>query len=248
MSTVKDYKKFIQAQNKKNCPSITGKKKAELKKLAVELGYIEPAKKAPVKKAPAKKAPAKKAPAKKQLVRLTKWAFEPKRDLKHTHGVYDGKTLYYFDSGYEAQFGMTDFITRIDGDVHKNKSYKQNRQTAYNKVYKDYKSIQMEYEKNCRDEFTNKRSEKICNDLFKHLNPKMFTFAEALEFWKKDPLKLKKLKDTYKTTYNKFKNLPELPKNIPPYKGKIPPYDGDRYANLVGHKDKKSALETFRLV
>ena len=69
MSTVKDYKKFIQAENKKRCPTISGKKKADLKRLAESMGYKEPEKKAPAKKAPAKKAPAKKAPAKKAVVK-----------------------------------------------------------------------------------------------------------------------------------------------------------------------------------
>ena len=60
---VKDYKDFIKAHNKKNCPSITGKKKAELKALAESLGFIDSdVKKAPVKKAPVKKAPEKKEP------------------------------------------------------------------------------------------------------------------------------------------------------------------------------------------
>ena len=72
---VKDYKDFIKAHNNKNCPSITGKKKAELKILAESLGFKEddiktterkaPVKKAVVKKEPAKKEPAKKEPAKK---------------------------------------------------------------------------------------------------------------------------------------------------------------------------------------
>ena len=69
---VKDYKDFIKAHNNKNCPSITGKKKAELKALAESLGFKEDdvktteRKTAPAKKEPAKKEPAKKAPAKKE--------------------------------------------------------------------------------------------------------------------------------------------------------------------------------------
>ena len=76
MSTVKDYKKFIQAENKKKCPTITGKKKAALKVLAESLGFKEPEKKAKPKKAVVKapkkapkKAPVKKAPVKKEPVK-----------------------------------------------------------------------------------------------------------------------------------------------------------------------------------
>ena len=75
---VKDYKDFIKAHNSKNCPSITGKKKAELKALAESLGFIESDVKtterkiAPAKKAPAKKAPAKKAPVKEPTIPKTK--------------------------------------------------------------------------------------------------------------------------------------------------------------------------------
>jgi len=85
MSTVKDYKKFIQAENKKNCPSISGKKKAELKRLATNLGYKEPEKKAKVKKAPAKK----KAVVKKKPVDKSK--FKTKDDVMMTTNPMDLK-------------------------------------------------------------------------------------------------------------------------------------------------------------
>ena len=84
MSTVKDYKKFIQAENKKRCPTISGKKKADLKRLAESIGYKEPEKKAPAKKAPAKKAPAKKAVVKKEAIKkpVVKKAPEKKKPEK----------------------------------------------------------------------------------------------------------------------------------------------------------------------
>jgi len=292
MSTVKDYKDFIKAHNNKNCPSITGKKKAELKALAESLGYIEPAKKAPAKKAVVKKEPAKKEPVKKAVVKKavvkkepvkkepvkkepekkepvkksvrippTKYAFEPERDLKYgrTLDDWEGYAPYYYGNFAEYDVGMLDIIRKVDWDqynngvyfysggvdpvlVDKNKTYEENRQIAYNKVYKDYKRLQIEYEKNCRDKFTNKRTKKQCNDLFKHLNPNIFAFTEALEFWKKDPARLKILKDKFSTIYNRYKKLPPIPKNLSPYKGKIPPYNGNRYVNLVGHKDRADPM------
>ena len=81
---VKDYKDFIKAHNKKNCPSVTGKKKAELKVLAESLGFKEndiktvERKKAPTKKAPTKKAPTKKAPTKKAPMRAERKKIESK--------------------------------------------------------------------------------------------------------------------------------------------------------------------------
>ena len=272
MSTVKELKQYIKNNKPSGCRPYSKLKRNEILKLAKELGYIEPekkapAKKSPVKKEPAKKAPVKKEPEKKEVVKKApaekevvkkevvkkspeKYAFEPERNIKNYNIKWEGYAPYYWISSSHYEVGLIDIIRKIDREyreyygyeptvlVNKNKTYEQNRQIAYDKVYKDYKTIQIEYEKNCRDKFTNKRTKKDCNDMFKHLNPTMFAMAEALEFFKKDPHRIKVLKDMFSNLYKDYKNLPPLPKNIPIYKGKIPSYDGYRYEKLVGHKDK----------
>ena len=81
MPTVKELKKYIRNNRPPGCRPYSKLKRNELSKLAKELGYIEPEKKAPAKKAPAKKAvvkkaPAKKAPEKKEAVKLETYSRE----------------------------------------------------------------------------------------------------------------------------------------------------------------------------
>lgn len=66
---VKDYKDFIKAHNKKNCPSITGKKKAELKALAESLGFVDSDVKTTERKTTERKTTERKTPAKKAVVK-----------------------------------------------------------------------------------------------------------------------------------------------------------------------------------
>ena len=80
MPTVKELKKYIRNNRPSGCRPYSKLKKNELSKLAKELGYVEPEKKAPakavVKKVPEKKAPAKKAPEKREAVKIQTFSRE----------------------------------------------------------------------------------------------------------------------------------------------------------------------------
>lgn len=79
---VKDYKDFIKAHNASKCPTISGKKKAELKVLAESLGFKESDIKTTERKTAPKKAVVKKAVVKAPKKAVVKQPKIPKTKLQ----------------------------------------------------------------------------------------------------------------------------------------------------------------------